>query len=163
MSGRTSGRVSVAGLACLRPGEPGRLFYRIRIHRSRKDRGGGGRRSLSEADYAQLIAAAHRTLAAPLIVIWDNLNTHLSSQMRAFTSAHPDWLTIVQLPAYAPDLNAVEGAWAIMKNGLGNLAPGTLDELAATIRSRLSRIQHQHALITRLLGQTGLTLEPRPP
>ena len=26
------------------------------------------------------------------------------------------------LPAYAPELNAVEGAWAHMKNSLGNLA-----------------------------------------
>ena len=28
--------------------------------------------------------------------------------MRAFTSAHPDWLTVFQLPAYAPELNPVE-------------------------------------------------------
>jgi len=30
--------------------------------------------------------------------------------MREFTGAHPDWLTVVQLPAYAPELNAAEGA-----------------------------------------------------
>jgi len=29
--------------------------------------------------------------------------------MRAFTSAHPDWLTEVRLPGYAPDLNPAEG------------------------------------------------------
>lgn len=29
--------------------------------------------------------------------------------MRAFTDAHTDWLTVVRLPAYAPDLNPVEG------------------------------------------------------
>ena len=45
--------------------------------------------------------------------------------MRAFTAGHPDWLTVIQLPAYAPDLNPVEGAWSVMKNGLGNLAAGT--------------------------------------
>ena len=28
--------------------------------------------------------------------------------MRAFTAGHPDWLTVIQLPAYAPDLNPVE-------------------------------------------------------
>jgi hypothetical protein len=53
VSGKGSGRVSVAGLACLKAGEPGRLFYRTRIHRGRK----GERRSMSEADYAQLITA----------------------------------------------------------------------------------------------------------
>jgi transposase len=159
VSGKGSGRVSVAGLACLKAGEPGRLFYRTRIHRGRK----GERRSMSEADYAELIAAAHHTLAAPVIVIWDNLNTHISAKMRQFTSAHPDWLTVVRLPGYAPELNPVEGAWANMKNGLGNLAASTVDQLAATMENRLRRIQHRPALISGFLAQTGLTLEPEPP
>jgi transposase len=68
-----------------------------------------------------------------------------------------------RLPAYAPDLNPVEGAWSNMKNGLGNLAACTLDQLAALIRSRLSQIQHRPELINNLLGQTGLTLESEPP
>ena len=41
-------------------------------------------------------------------MIWDNLNTHLSRKMRSFITGHPDWLTVIQLPAYAPDLNPVE-------------------------------------------------------
>ena len=144
---------------CLKPDASGRLFYRIRIHRRRK----GERQSMSEADYADLITAAHRTLAAPVIVIWDNLPTHISGVMRQFTSAHPDWLTVIQMPAYAPELNAAEGVWANLKNGLGNHAAGTIDELADTVRSRLRRIQHRPDLISGFLGQTGLTLEPEPP
>jgi len=42
--------------------------------------------------------------------------------MREFTGTHPDWLTVIQLPAYAPDHDPAEGVWANMKNGLGNLA-----------------------------------------
>ena len=154
-----SGRLSVAGMACLKAGEPGRFFYRLHVHRRRK----GERPSLGEADYAHLIAAAHRTLGAPLIVIWDNLNTHRSRKMRQFTEAHADWLTVVHLPGYAPDLNAVEGAWASMKSGLGNHAATTLDELEAIVRSRLRTIQRRPDLINALLGQTGLTLETQPP
>ena len=82
--------------------QPGRFFYRLRVHRRRK----GERPSLSEADYAHLITAAHHALDAPLIVIWDNLNTHRSRRMRQFTEAREEWLTVVQLPGYAPDLNA---------------------------------------------------------
>ena len=104
VSGKGSGRVSVAGLACYQPGARARLFYRARLHRRRK----GERRSMSEADYASLIAAAHNQLRAPVILVWDNLNTHVSATMRAFTGAHPDWLTAVRLPAYAPDLNSVK-------------------------------------------------------
>ena len=118
---------------------------------------------MSEADYAGLIAAAHHQLQAPLIVIWDNLNTHVSAVMHEFTRAHPDWLTVIQLPAYAPDLNPCEGVWANMKNGLGNLAACTADQLTAIVRTRLKRIQYRPALINGFLAQTGLTLEPEPP
>ena len=159
VSGKGSGRVSVAGLACYRPGQPARLFYRTRIHRGRK----GERRSMSEADYAALITAAHNQLHAPVVVIWDNLNTHISRKMRGLIAQHPDWLTVIQMPSYAPDLNPAEGVWANMKNGLGNLAARTLDQLAATVRNRLARIQHRPDLITGFLGQTGLSLEPEPP
>ena len=72
--GKGSGRVSAARLVCLKPGSRGHLFYRVRIYRGRK----GERRSMSEADYAGLIAAAHKELHAPVILIWDNLNTHIS-------------------------------------------------------------------------------------
>jgi len=88
----------------MRAGQPGRFYYRMRGHRLRPE----ARRAMSEADYAALITAAHRYLDAPVIVIWDNLDTHLSGKMRAFTATHPDWLTVVQLPACAPELNAVE-------------------------------------------------------
>ena len=104
VSGKGSGRVSVAGLVCLKPGSRGHLFYRVRIHRGRK----GERRSMSEAGYAHLIAAAHTRLHAPVILIWDNLNTHVSAAMQRFIDAHPEWLTVVRLPAYAPDLNPAE-------------------------------------------------------
>jgi len=157
--GKGPGRVSVAGLVCLKPGARGHLFYRVRIHRGRK----GERRPMSEAGYAGLIAAAHQELHAPVIVIWDNLNTHISAVMRGFIQAHPDWLTEVRLPAYAPGLNAAEGAWANMKNGLGNLAAANVDQLAAIIRNRLKRIQYRPALIEGFLAQTCLTLEPQPP
>ena len=158
VSGKGSGRVSVAGLVCLKPGARGHLYYRVRIHRGRK----GERRSMSEADYAGLITAAHKELHAPVILIWDRLNTHISAAMRAFISSHPGWLTEVRLPAYAPDMNPAEGAWANMKNGMGNLAAADVDRLAAIIKNRLKHIQYRPALIEGFLAQTGLTLEPQP-
>jgi putative transposase len=88
----------VAGLACYRPGARSRLFYRVRTHRGRK----GERRSMSEADYAGLVTAAHNQPHAPMILVWDNLNTHISAAMRAFIEAHPDWLPEARLPAHAP-------------------------------------------------------------
>jgi DDE superfamily endonuclease len=154
-----AGRLSVAGMACLKPGRPGRFFYRLRVHRRRK----GSRASMSEADYAALVTAAHRALNAPVVLVWDNLNTHRSKKMRAFTDPRGEWLTIIHLPAYAPDLNAAEGAWASMKSSLGNHTATTLDELEAMVRARLRKIQRRPDLINAFLGQTGLTLNPPPP
>jgi hypothetical protein len=159
VSGRGSGRVSVAGLACYQPGARSRFFDRARVHRGRK----GERRSMPEADYAGLVTAADNQLHAPMILVWDNLNTHISAALRAFTGAHPGWLTESRLPAYAPDLNAVEGAWSNMKNGLGNLAAADVDQLTAIIKNRLKSIQYRPALIDGFLAQTGLALEPEPP
>jgi putative transposase len=48
VSGKGSGRVSVAGLVCLRPGRRGRLFHRVLVHRGRT----GERRSFAEDHYA---------------------------------------------------------------------------------------------------------------
>ena len=57
-----------------------------------------------------------------------------------------------------------EGAWAAMKNSLGNLGScSTPCLLAAIIKNRLKRIQYRPALIDGFLRQTGLSLEPEPP
>lgn len=40
-----------------------------------------------------------------------------------------EWLTVLLLPAYSPDLNPVEGVWAHVKRGLANLAVVALDRL----------------------------------
>src|SRR3954470_14157581 len=116
-----------------------------------------------EDHYAALIAAAHAQLRAPIILIWDNLNVHRSAAMRRFCEAHPDWLTVVQLPAYAPELNATEGVWAQVKRGLGNLLAGSVDELAVSAKRLLKRIQYRPELIDGFRAQTGLTLDPQPP
>jgi putative transposase len=46
-----------------KPGAQARLFYRARTHYGRKVE----RRSMSEADYASQVTAAHNQLHAPVI------------------------------------------------------------------------------------------------
>lgn len=158
VSGKGSGRISVAGLFCTRPGQRSRLLYRIKVHRNRK----GERRSFAEADYIAMIDSAHQQLKAPIVLIWDNLNTHLSVAMRKLIATR-DWLHVIQLPAYAPDLNPTEGVWSHVKRSLGNLAAATVDQLTAIVRNRLKRIQYRPDLLAGFLAQTGLTLDPDPP
>jgi DDE superfamily endonuclease len=158
VSGKGSGRISIAGLFCVRPGQRAHLLYRAKVHRARK----GERRSFAETDYAALLDAAHQYLKAEIVLIWDNLNTHISTAMRRLiTSRH--WLHVIQLPAYAPDLNPTESVWSHVKRSLGNLAVTGVDHLAAVVRNRLKRIQYRPDLLTSFLTHTGLTIDLEPP
>ena len=76
VTGSANRRVSVAALICVKPGQRPRLIYRTRSG----GRGGAGRRKgFTETDYARLLDAAPRQLGGPLVVVWDNLNTHVSA------------------------------------------------------------------------------------
>ncbi|MET8053036.1 transposase [Streptosporangium sp. NPDC005286] len=80
--------------------------------------------------------------------------------MRAFTAAQ-DWLTVVQLPSYAPDLNPVEGIWSLLRRGfLSNIAFTSPEHLIRTIRQGLRTIQYRSDLIDGCLAGTGLALTP---
>jgi hypothetical protein len=155
--GGGTGRVSVAGLACYRPGHRSRLIYRLHCYRGRK----GETKAFTWIEYRDLLIAAHRQLPGGIIVlIWDNLNVHLKAELRAFTSAQA-WLQVFRLPAYAPDLNPVEGLWSVLKRGaLANLAAASFGHLVQVIRHGLKKIQYQPALIEGCLAGTGLALEP---
>jgi transposase len=69
---------------------------------------------LTEADYARLLDAAHRRLGGPIVLAWDNLNTHVSAAMTETIAARPR-RTVIRLPAYAHELNPVEPVWAHLK------------------------------------------------
>jgi len=155
VSGKDSGKVSIAGLVATKPGHPPRVFYRTRTHHGRK----GEKKGFTEHDYAALVDTAHRRLGGPIILVWDNLNTHISAAMTRLTATRP-WLTVYQLPAYAPELNPVEGVWSHLKRSLANLTKRTVDQLAWLIRSRLTHIQYQPQLITGFLTKTGLNFQP---
>jgi len=68
------------------------------------------------------------------------------------------WLTVCQLPAYAPELNPVEAVWSHLKRSLANLAKRNLGQLAALIKTRLKRMQYRPGLINGYLAKTGLDL-----
>ena len=73
-----------------------------------------------------LLSAVHAQLRAPIVLVWDNLNHHVSAVMRRFVAAR-DWLTVARLPALAPELNPTEGVWSHVKRWIGNPAAGATD------------------------------------
>jgi DDE superfamily endonuclease len=104
VTGGSNKRISLAALIAIKPGCAPRLIYRV--HNKRR-RGKDKRKGFTEAGYARLLDAAHQQLAGPLVVVWDNLNSHVSAAMTDLTQTR-EWLTVCQLPPYAHELNPVE-------------------------------------------------------
>jgi len=152
-----TGHVSVAGLACYRPGCRSRLVYRLHCYRGRK----AETKAFTWSEYRDLLIAAHRQLpGGNIVLVWDNLNVHLRPELRAFTAAQA-WLRVFRLPSYAPDLNPLEEIWSVLKRGvLANLAAASFSHLVQVIRHGLKKIQYQPRLIEGCLAGTGLTLDP---
>ena len=103
--GSNRGRMSIAGVSCFHPDHPSRMFYRLHVHRART----GEVMSFTWQDYRDLIVATHNQLGGPIVWVWDNLNVHLVDPLAEFFEENKDWLTVFQLPSYAPELNPQEG------------------------------------------------------
>ncbi len=119
-------RVSLAALIATRPGCQPRLIYRT--HRARR---ADKRKGFTETDYARFLDAAHQQLDGPVVLVWDGLNTHTSRAMRELIAART-WLTVFQLPAYAPELDPVEPVWSHLKRSLANLVKHDIGQLTAS-------------------------------
>lgn len=68
----------MTGLIAMRPGSRTRLCHRLRTHRPGKDR----RRIMGERDFIALIDGVHQLFNAPIALVWDRLNTHVSHVIR---------------------------------------------------------------------------------
>ncbi len=66
-------------------------------------------------------------------------------------------LTAHRLPAYAPDLNPVEGVWSWIKGtSVANLCPDGLDPIRAPVRRDQRRLSRRPDLIEAFLHKAGL-------
>ena len=101
-------------------------------------------------------------LGTPLVWLWDNLSLHLVQELFDFAEEHKQWLTVVQLPGYAPELNPAEGVWSLVRRGLADFAAVDLARLVRVVTRHLKKIQYRPDLIDGCLAQTGLIIEARP-
>ncbi|GHE11724.1 hypothetical protein GCM10010339_72490 [Streptomyces alanosinicus] len=63
---------------------------------------------MGERDFIELIDGVHHLVKAPIVLVWDRLNTHVSHAMRELI-AERAWLMVFLLPAYSPDLDPSSG------------------------------------------------------
>ncbi|MER0478595.1 transposase [Streptomyces sp. Edi2] len=153
--GRGSGRVSMAGMTCYKQGERARMFYATREYNGRKDQPMG----FGWRDFRDLLIRARIQLGGPIVLVWDNVRIHLTAPLRDFIAANADWLTVFQLPSYAPDLNPQEGIWSLVKRDIGNLAAADLSQITIAVKRRLKQIQCRPDLVDGCLAGTGLVMD----
>ena len=92
-------------------------------------------------------------------LLWDGLPAHRSHAMRAWLRTQRSWLVVERLPAYAPDLNPVEGLWSSLKAvELANLTGPTLAEVINQAHRGIQRIRTIPHLAYSFLRHTGLSV-----
>ena len=94
-----------------------------------------------------------------ITLIWDNLSSHRSKDMKAWLATQRDWLIVEHLPGYAHDLNPIEMVWGNLKSvELANLCPDTIAEAHAAAQGGLDRVGSNYDLCFAFLAHTGLSL-----
>jgi transposase len=98
-----------------------------------------------------------RHIRGRVILLWDGLNAHRSLETRAHLEANRTWLTVHRLPAYAPELNPVEGLWAWLKGtAVANFCADALGALRQRVRRGRNRLARHPDLISGFLHKAGL-------
>ena len=92
-------------------------------------------------------------------LLWDGLPAHRSRAMRVWLATQRSWLVVERLPAYAPELNPVEGLWSSLKAmELANLASPTLAEVIDQAHRGIERVRQTPHLAYSFLRHTGLSV-----
>jgi len=92
-------------------------------------------------------------------LLWDGLPAHRSHAMGAFLRRQRSWLVVEPLPAYAPELNPVEGLWSNLSGvELPNLTGDTLRRVIHATERGIRRVQRDDELLFSFLRHCRLTL-----
>lgn len=77
------------------------------------------------------------------VLLWDGAPAHRAKKLRV-----PERITIVQIPAYTPELNPSERLWPLVRETTANQAFETIDKLEDTVveRSRQLMMTEQKAI-----------------
>ncbi len=95
----------------------------------------------------------------PPLLIWHGLPAHRSRRMSDWVASQRAWLSVEQLPGYAPDLNPLEQAWGNLKSQeLANLCRDSIDAVAEIAEGGLDRIGTDADLCFAFLRHSGLRL-----
>jgi transposase len=111
-------------------------------------------------DVVRFLQHLLRHIPGKLLVLWDGAPIHWGQPVQAFL-AHGagERLQLVQLPAYAPDLNPDEGIWTQLKRvELRNRCCASRGQLRRELRLAIQRLRHKRSVIQGCIVQAGYHL-----
>lgn len=146
MRGRSWRRVSAIGALSYRiDGSESRVF--LCMHDD----------NIRTAQVRRFVSHLRRHLEGPVLLIWDGLNAHRTLAVRQ-RIAECGWQA-ERLPAYAPELNPVEGLWSWTKGrALANRGREDLGLLMDAVRRATRRVRRLPSVLGGLLAKAGLSL-----
>lgn len=126
-------RSSAIGALAWRPGQAStRLLLSVRTG------------SISTPEVIEFLRNLHRHVQGPLVVVWDGLSCHRSSETQKHIQSQNKWLTVERFPAYAPELNPLEYLWSALKaKDMANYSPDTLAEINDRINRGMRRVRRR--------------------
>jgi transposase len=90
--------------------------------------------------YLEALDARHQATGREVFLALDNGPAHTSTASRAALAARADWLHVVWLARYSPQLNKKEREWRTLKRDTRAHLPRTLREFVAEILAGLGRL-----------------------
>jgi hypothetical protein len=108
----------------------------------------------------EVLGELHRFLGGEkATLLWDGLPSHRSRALRDWPNTQRHWLVVERLPAYAPELNPVEGLWSSLKAvELANLTTPTLGEVIDQAHRGIDRVRRTPHLAYSFLRHAGLSV-----
>lgn len=93
------------------------------------------------------------------VLLWDGLHAHRAAPVTQWLAQNSHWLKAEgRLPAYAPELNPVEGLWGWPKgNCLANVCTDDLGPVPR-VRCGARRVRRRPALLRGFLAHAALSL-----
>jgi transposase len=102
-----------------------------------------------------------RHVAEKLLVVWDGASIHWATEVKTFlANGAAKAIHLEPLPGYAPELNPVEGIWALLKYvELRNLCCQHLGHLATELTLAIRRLRTKPHLVHACFAGAGLSLQ----
>ena len=139
-------RLSAIGAVAWRPGQGHtRLFLSWRAG------------SVDTDKVLAFLRSLRRHIPGKVVLLWDGLGAHRSGAVKQYMVANRHWLKVERFPAYAPELNPVEGLWAGLSNKhLANYVPDSLAQLGDHLRRSIRRVRRNVTIGIHFIQHAGL-------